>query len=77
MTGIDAVEFRNPPLLTSFDDGAVATFTEIAVTEISRDRGHRLFPEFIERVRSMPGGKMLEIGSRALRRLSKRRGCRE
>jgi SAM-dependent methyltransferase len=72
MTGVNAFEFSNPSLRASFDDGMVATFDELGVKEILQDRGHRLFPEFIDRVRSVPSGRMLEIGSRARSGISRR-----
>jgi hypothetical protein len=72
MTDINAFEFRDPTLRFLFDDGAESVFSSLGIEEILRDRGHRLFPEFVERVRSMPTGRMLEIGSRARSGVSRR-----
>jgi Methyltransferase domain len=71
-TGIDAYAFSEPSLHVVFDDGHQERFQQLGVPEILQDRGHRLFPEFIERVRSMPQGRMLEIGSRARSGISRR-----
>lgn len=64
-TGVGAFDFRDPWLRVVFDDGSHHTYRELGVESILADRGHRLFPEFIDRVRSMSSGRMLEIGSRA------------
>jgi len=64
-TGINAFEFCEPILDVEFADGSHVRFDAPGVAEILADRGHRLFPEFAERIRTMPHGSMLEIGSRA------------
>jgi Methyltransferase domain len=71
-TRIDAFSFLKPSLRVVFDDGCEQHFEELGIPEILRDRGHRLFPEFIERVRAMPTGRLLEIGSRARSGVSRR-----
>jgi hypothetical protein len=64
-TALDAFEFREPVFNVVLDDGHRVRFDAPGVSEILADRGHRLFPEFAERIRTMPQGTMLEIGSRA------------
>lgn len=64
-TGINAFEFSEPVIVVMLDDGRRVRFDAPGITEILAERGHRLFPEFAERIRAMPQGRMLEIGSRA------------
>lgn len=64
-TGMDAFEFSDPTLVVEFADGTHVRFEAPGTAEILADRGHRLFPEFAERIRAIPQGRMLEIGSRA------------
>jgi hypothetical protein len=64
-TALNAFEFRDPQVRAIFDDGAQARFETPGIQEILSDRGHRLFPEFADRIQSMPIGAILEIGSRA------------
>lgn len=71
-TGVDAFAFLKPSLRVVFEDGCEQCFEDLGIPEILRDRGHRLFPEFVERVRGMPAGRMLEIGSRARSGISRR-----
>jgi hypothetical protein len=51
--------------LTWYSPTAVGYALYPGIAEILSERGHRLFPEFAERIRTMPQGTMLEIGSRA------------
>lgn len=71
-TAVGAFDFREPSLHVDFDDGHHAVFTELGVREILQDRGHRLFPEFVQRIRGLPAGRLLEIGSRARSGVSRR-----
>lgn len=71
-TGIGAHQFTSPALHVQFDDGSEHLFTELGIPEILSDRGHRMFPEFCERLKTMPPGRLLEIGSRARSGISRR-----
>jgi len=64
-TDLDAFEFCKPTLDVVLGDGRLVRFDAPGIAEILSERGHRLFPEFAERIRTMPQGTMLEIGSRA------------
>lgn len=70
--GIGAHQFATPALQVQFDDGSEHLFTELGITEILSDRGHRMFPEFCERLKTMPPGRLLEIGSRARSGITRR-----
>lgn len=64
-TALNAFEFREPSIAVVLADGRRICFDTPGIAEILADRGHRLFPEFTERIQAMPQGAMLEIGSRA------------
>lgn len=64
-TALNAFQFTEPVIEARLGDGRTLRFDSPGVAEILADRGHRLFPEFADRVRAQPRGAMLEIGSRA------------
>ena len=71
-TGVPAPEFVDPSLRVLFDDGSEQRFTSLGVPEILGDRGHRLYPEFVERLKTMPKGRLLEIGACAQSGITRR-----
>lgn len=71
-TRIDAFTFAEPSLLLEYEDGTSHLFEALGVNEILEDRGHRLFPEFMCKISTLPSGRLLEIGSRARSGISRR-----
>ena len=55
-----------------FENGDEEQIEQIGNADILSDRGHQLYGEFLARLRAMPSGSVLEVGSRARSGITRR-----